>query len=64
MKEKEIKIFAGVFIALLILFFVTRPRHSTVRIENSYKPFLSAWLPRMWRPSRCPNTPALKDAPR
>lgn len=34
MKEKEIKIFAGVFIVLLLLFFLTKPRHSSVNIDE------------------------------
>ena len=34
MKEKEIKLFAGVFVALLVIFFITKPRHTTVNIDD------------------------------
>ncbi len=34
MNEKHLKIFAGVFIALLLLFFVTKPRKSAVNVDE------------------------------
>lgn len=34
MKEKELKLFAGVFLALLVLFFITRPRHTSVDLDE------------------------------
>ena len=34
MKEKHLKIFAGVFVFLLVLFFVTKPRVKTVNVDE------------------------------
>ncbi|NQT25402.1 DUF4340 domain-containing protein [candidate division KSB1 bacterium] len=34
MKEKDLKLFAGVFLALLILFFITKPRHTSVNLDE------------------------------
>ncbi len=34
MKEKHLKIFAGIFLCLLIIFFITKPRHAGVNIDE------------------------------
>lgn len=34
MEEKHLKIFAGVFLVLLVLFFITKPRHAGVNIDE------------------------------
>ncbi len=34
MKEKHLKIYAGIFIVLLILFFITKPRHSSLNLDE------------------------------
>lgn len=34
MKEKQLYIFAGVFVVLLLLFFITKPRHTSVNVDE------------------------------
>lgn len=34
MKEKHLYIFAGVFVVLLIIFFITKPRHTSVNVDE------------------------------
>ena len=34
MKEKQLKIFAGVFLGLLIVYFISKPRHTGVDLDE------------------------------